>query len=90
MLLILKKRKREEEEEVKEEEGVEEEGVEEKEEEVFKYLMYTSKQCIYKTYYHSKSEDHMGIGFITCNLSYPLKSWELEEDGKKEILRVHR
>lgn len=46
--------------------------------------MSTSKQCTYITHDHSKPEDHMGSGFITCNIGYPLKSWEWEEvkEGK--------
>lgn len=38
--------------------------------------MYTSKQCAYMTYHHSRAENHIGNGLIICNMGFPLKSWE--------------
>lgn len=56
--------------------------------------MYTSIEYVYLTHYHSNLEDHMGSGFITCTIGYPLKICEWEggsDEGKvqgSQIIKV--
>lgn len=48
-----------------------------------KYPMYTSKRCTDMTYYHYRTEGHMGSGFIACNMGYHLESQRV--DGGKTL-----
>lgn len=52
--------------------------------------MYTSKHCVYVTYYDIKPENNLGNGFITCVLGYLSKSWGWKEEGTSENLKSRR